>query len=154
MRHARICLLGTMEFVHTSCLQNWIAASSRLSCEICKHRYRGRKKYKYGVLASILPYVKARWHQPKINFSLLILFHLVEQLLTETRDFYYRSKKHEQNIMKYRLFTSVLLRWLNYLMYPQTFVFMLLAFRDWSAWRRTQIVFMLDRRHNECPSRV
>ena len=127
-----------------SCLQNWISVSSRLSCEICKRRYLGRKKYKYGILASLLPYVVARWRQPKINFSLLIIFHLMEQLLAEARDFYFRTKKYERSTFRYRFLTSVLLRWLDYLKYPSTFALMSLAFRDWSAWRQTQIVFILN----------
>lgn len=134
-----------MEFVHATCLQSWIAISSRLCCEICTCRYRGHKICKYGILTSLLPYLKARWHRPKINFSLLFLFHLIKQTFLETKDYYCRTGKYQYNTFKYRLLTSILFRWLDYLLLPQTVLLMIMAFRDWSAWRKTQIVFVLDR---------
>ncbi|XKL66509.1 hypothetical protein PGB90_009929 [Kerria lacca] len=123
---------GSMEFVHATCLQSWIAISSRLCCEICTCRYRGHKICKYGILTSLLPYLKARWHRPKINFSLL-------------------TGKYQYNTFKYRLLTSILFRWLDYLLLPQTVLLMIMAFRDWSAWRKTQIVFVLDRCEKSAP---
>lgn len=134
-----------MEFVHATCLQNWIAISSRLSCEICMCRYQGRKMCKYGVLTSMIPYVRARWRRPKINFSLLFLFNLAKHMFLEAKDFYYRNDKYQHNTFKCRLLASILLRWLDYMLYPRTFVLMAMAFRDWSAWRQTQVVFVLDR---------
>lgn len=133
-----------MQFVHAKCLQKWIAISSRLSCEICMSFYQGRKMCKYGVLTSLIPYIKARWHRPKINFSLLFLFHLAEHVFLEAKDFYYGHQNYKPNTFRCRLLISILLRWLDYLLLPRTFVLMVMAFRDWLAWRRTQVIFVPD----------
>lgn len=137
---------GTMEYVHTFCLQNWIAVSSRLHCEVCMCGYRGRKMCKYGVLTSIVPYLKARWHQPKINLSLLFLFHLIEQMFLEAKDYYYKKGKYKHNSLKCRLLTSIIFRWLVFMVNPRRFLLMTMTFRDWSAWRQTQVIFVLERR--------
>lgn len=133
-----------MEFVHSTCLQNWIAISSRLSCEVCMCRYRGRKMCKYGVLTSIIPYVKSRWYRPKLNFLLLFIFLFLEQTFLEAKDYYCRKGKYSQSSFKCRLLTSILFRWLDYLLSLRTFVLMTMAVHDWTAWRKTQIVFVLD----------
>ncbi|XP_065225195.1 probable E3 ubiquitin-protein ligase MARCHF10 [Planococcus citri] len=139
---------GTMEFVHAFCLQNWIAVSSRLSCEVCQCGYRGRKMSKYGVLSSIYPYLQARWYQPKINLSLLFVFHLIEQIFLETRDYYTKKGKYRsrRDTLKCRLFASIVFRWLTMMLNPRHSLLVTMVLRDWSTWMQTQVIFVLDRK--------
>ncbi len=137
-----------MKYVHTTCLQNWIATSSRLTCEVCVCKYRGRKLCKYGVLTSIMPYLKARWYQPQLNFSLLFLYLLAEQTFLGAKEYYRQANRYRLGLIKKcdgKLFLTILWRWIDYILCPRSFFLLTMAFRDWSAWRKTQIVFVLDR---------
>lgn len=37
---------GTLKYVHQSCLQNWIRTSNNTNCELCKHPFELRSKFK------------------------------------------------------------------------------------------------------------
>ncbi|XP_014274861.1 E3 ubiquitin-protein ligase MARCHF4 [Halyomorpha halys] len=83
---------GTLELVHKSCLELWLASSHQAYCELCGYRFNLRKKLKYGLFKAILVWLKLKRSREdkiaivmdifKLSAALAMLFVINYQTMT------------------------------------------------------------------------
>lgn len=49
--------IGTMQFIHISCLEKWLSTSSADTCEICKFRFSTRRHSRSVMEVSIIMWI-------------------------------------------------------------------------------------------------
>lgn len=58
---------GSVAFVHTSCLEKWLAESNTSSCELCHHVYETEKVPRYSAKQSVWQWLRHQRQSPPIG---------------------------------------------------------------------------------------
>lgn len=131
-----------MGLVHAQCLEHWASVSCRLCCEICKCKYRGQRRFKYGVITSIIPFIRANW-----NFSRVLVF-IQASLLFAIVNMEIGNYGFSVDDPDFPKPSSLFLLWalitFNLLVYYISFNIATVV-EAWNSWRRSQFVFLLSR---------
>ncbi|XP_065222531.1 uncharacterized protein LOC135847063 [Planococcus citri] len=133
---------GTMGLVHAHCLEHWASISCRLCCEICKCKYRGQRQLKYGIITSIIPFIRANWSFSRVLVFIQasILFAIVNMEIGK----YGFSVDDPDFPRPSSLFLLWALITFNLLVYYISFN-IVSVLESWNTWRRSQFIFLLSR---------
>jgi hypothetical protein len=93
---------GTLKYVHSDCLQDWIKSGNRevykqqinhlfiTKCEICNYEIRYRKSYKYTIFKSFIKVIKDTFTNSK-NFFILIIHSIIIYYLIKRIKFFVKE---------------------------------------------------------------
>ena len=93
---------GTLKYVHSDCLQDWIKNGNRVvyeqhtnllyitKCEICNFEIRYRKSYEYTILKSIIKVIKDTFTNPR-NFLITIIHSIIIYYLIKRIKFFIKE---------------------------------------------------------------
>lgn len=132
-----------MGLVHAPCLEHWASVSCRLICEICKCKYKGQRIAKYGIITSVIPFIKTNWNSTRvlIFFQASFLFLLVNMEIGN-----YGFSTPDPDFPKPSfLFLLWCLITFNFLAYFISFNNIITVIELWTTWRRSQFVFLLNK---------
>ncbi len=140
----QLFVAGTVGLVHNYCLEKWISVSCKTRCELCRTKYAGKKKFKYGIISSVPRFIWARKSDCGMFYCYAKIWLYVYILYSLMREYRIDGEHLVSSLAFFAFLVISTATGVVILIYS-----FLKCVKSWNRWRRCQFEFILENAADE-----